>query len=93
MQDNDVVVASYLMIGLTEQDVLDIRLHLERYGAMFIEDENAPDVFRVEILQDSIYPCIALKVDGAVWDRFSQSHDMVELSVVTAQNNILGVFH
>ena len=93
MRDSDVVVASYLMIGLTEEDVHYIRKHLISYGAMFIEDEEHPDVFRIEILNDSIYPCIALKVDAEVWERFARSHDMVEFSAVTAQNNILGALH
>jgi len=93
MPDSSVVVASYLMIGLTEEDIHYIRKHLESYGAMFIEEDDKPDVFRIEIISDSIYPCIALKVDAVVWERFAQSHDMVEFSAVTTQNNILGALH
>lgn len=93
MKDSSVVVASYLLIGLTEGDVHYIRKHLEEYGQLFLEDEEHPDVFCVEVIQDSIYPVIALKVDGEVWERFAQSHDMVEFSTVMAQNNILGALH
>lgn len=93
MQDRHVVVASYLMIGLTEEDALYIRKHLESYGQMFVEEDENPNVFHVEVIHDSIYPCIALKVDAEVWERFSRSHDMVELSATMAQNNILGALH
>jgi hypothetical protein len=93
MQDRDVVVASYLMIGLTEEDTHYIRKHLQSYGQMFVEEDENPNVFRVEVINDSIYPCIALKVDAEVWERFARSHDMVEFSAVMAQSNILGVVH
>lgn len=92
MQDS-IIVASYLMIGLTEHEIYKIRSHLESYGKIFIEDEESPDVVWIEVINDSIYPCMALKVDAVVWERFAQSHDMVEFSSVLAQNNILGALH
>lgn len=93
MKDSSVIVASYLLIGLTEGDVHYIRKHLEEYGQLFLEDEEHLDVYHIEIIQDTIYPCIALKVDAAVWERFAQSHDMLEYSAVMAQTNILGALH
>lgn len=88
-----VIVASYLVIGLTEEDVHYIRKHLEQFAMMFIEDEDNVDVYSIEMVNDNVYPCIALRVDEDVWERFSRSHDNVECSMVMSQNNILGVLH
>lgn len=88
-----VIVASYLVIGLTEEDVHYIRKHLEQFAMMFIEDEDNVDVYSIEMINDNVYPCIALQVDEDVWERFSRSHDNVECSMVMSQNNILGVLH
>lgn len=92
-EDNTVVVASYLVIGLTEEDVYYIRKGLEAYATLFMEDESDVDKYSVELINDSIYPCIALKVDAVLWERFARSHDAVESSMVMTQNNILGVIH
>lgn len=43
-----VIVASYLVIGLTEEDVHYIRKHLEQFAMMFIEDEDNVDVYSIE---------------------------------------------
>lgn len=88
-----VIVASYLVIGLTEEDVHYIRKHLEQFAMMFIEDEDNMDVYSIEMINDNVYPCITLRVDEDVWERFSRSHDNVECSMVMSQNNILGVLH
>lgn len=93
MRDSAVVVASYLMIGLTEEDIHYIKKDLERYGTMFVEEDSDTSVYWVEIISDTLYPCIALKVDAIVWERFARSHDMVEFSVMMAQNNIMGELH
>ena len=93
MQDKRVVVASYLVVGLTEEDLHYLREHLLNYGRLFITDEDNLDVFKVELINDTVYPVIALKVDADVWERFSRSHDLVEYSIVMAQNGILGELH
>lgn len=92
-EDNTVVVASYLAIGLTEEDMYYTRLHLEAYATLFMEDESDVEKYSIEMINDSIYPCIALKVDAVLWERFARSHDAVECSAVMAQNNILGEVH
>lgn len=92
-EDNTVVVASYLVIGLTEEDVYYTRMHLEAYATLFMEDESDTSKYSIEMLNDSIYPCIALKVDAELWERFARSHDAAECSAVMAQTNILGAIH
>lgn len=91
--DNTVVVASYLLVGLTEEDVYYTRIHLEAYATLFMEDESDVSKYSVEILQDSVYPCIALKVEAALWERFARSHDQCEMSMVMSQNGILAEVH
>lgn len=93
MKDNAVVVASYLLIGLTEVDVHYIRKQLENYACIFLNERSNLDAYSIEIIQDVNYPCIALKIKAEIWEDFAQSHDMVELSAVMAQNNILGGLH
>lgn len=39
-EDNTVVVASHLVVGLTEEDVYYTRKHLEAYATLFMEDER-----------------------------------------------------
>ncbi|WNL63447.1 hypothetical protein [Citrobacter phage Tr1] len=93
MKENAIIVASYLLTGLTEEDIVHVRAHLERYAAMFIEEDGDDSVFSVDVISDSIYPCLALTVDGDAWERFARNHDAVEFSMVTNQENILGVLH
>nr|DAY73783.1 MAG TPA: hypothetical protein [Caudoviricetes sp.] len=93
MEDEAIVVASYLLVGLTEEDIHYVRKHLENYGRLFITDDDPLDSFFVRVMNDSVYPCITLQVKSDVWERFSRTHDLVEFSCVMAQDNILGVLH
>lgn len=92
-EDSTVVVASYLVVGLTEEDVYYTRKHLEAYATLFMEDEKDVDKYSIDMINDSIYPCMVLKVDAVLWERFARTHDAVECSAVMSQNNILGEIH
>lgn len=93
MEDDAIVVASYLMIGLTEEDLHNVRKHLEKFATLFITDEESADCFSIVVMSDSIYPCLTLQVKTEIWERFSRTHDLVEFSCVVAQDNILGALH
>lgn len=94
MEEKFVVVASYLTIGLTEEDLHYIRKHLLQFGAnTFLTVDDKIEDIQVELVNDDIYPCIALKVDGVVWERFTRSHDMLEYSLALAQNSIWTEVH
>lgn len=92
--EDKIIVASYLVIGLTEQDLHNLRKILYAYGNIFLgPGDRAEDVLSVQLVNDKEYPCIALFVDDTVWERFTASHDMVEFSLVMNQDNILGALH
>lgn len=93
MKEDDIIVASYLIEGLTEEDLVDLRGHLNRYGSMFIEEDGDASVFTVEVVNAESFPFLALSVKEKAWESFVAGHNAIEFSMINSQPNILGVLH
>lgn len=101
MKEGDMIIASYVVNGMTEEDLHYVREHLISLSALYVNNDallakynwKTEDMYSVETENDGTYSFMVLGVRKDVWEAFTQHHDMVEFSLLMAQENILSVVH
>lgn len=90
----DVVVASYLLVGLKEEDIMNVRKFLVFHAQAFKKyAPDGTDYFYIALVDDLHYPCLALYVKGECWVNFVDNHDIVETALLLNQDGILSGVH
>lgn len=93
MQEKDeVIVASVLIMGMTEKDLLDISSSLYSMAKIFFPYGDSFE-YRIDTITLNNSPLMVLLVSESYWEAFARDHDAIDFSVVTAQPAIWEEVH